>query len=201
MNSHLTCLGNNALKLGSRRFQGWWRGIIICLLALAVAVLSLGILPATSHPEGKSRAYITAENKLPVADELAIRQIMARANHAVDTADYDLYLSFFLLTTFMDSGFGPPLRAHRTPGSSEQSRPLISGKRHVTANIVMHGEGDRAEVVSYLIVFERDAAVRFAGSAVITDTFEKRNDKWVIVRHVTRMDPATIAALQALQQR
>jgi ketosteroid isomerase-like protein len=40
-------------------------------------------------------AYITAENNVAVADEQAIRQIVARLNHALDAADYPLYASFF----------------------------------------------------------------------------------------------------------
>jgi DNA-binding GntR family transcriptional regulator len=37
-------------------------------------------------------AYITAENNLAASDEQAIRQIVARLNHALDAADYPLYL-------------------------------------------------------------------------------------------------------------
>jgi hypothetical protein len=40
-------------------------------------------------------AYITAENNLAASDEQAIRQIVARLNHALDAADYPLYLREF----------------------------------------------------------------------------------------------------------
>jgi hypothetical protein len=36
-------------------------------------------------------AYITAENNVAVADEQAIRQVIACLNHALDAPDYPLY--------------------------------------------------------------------------------------------------------------
>jgi DNA-binding GntR family transcriptional regulator len=50
--------------------------------------------------------YITAENNLAVQDEQAIRQIVARLNHALDAADYPLYASFFSQDAVFNSAFG-----------------------------------------------------------------------------------------------
>ena len=64
-------------------------------------------------------------------------------------------------------------------------------------NIVINGEGNNAEIVNYLIVFERDKSISFTGLTIISDTFEKRDGKWLIVRYVTRIGPATIEAMKS----
>lgn len=156
---------------------------------------------AVANAQDVSNAYILKANNLSAEDELALRGLIARANHAVDMEDYDLYLSFFASDAVMDSGFGPPVEGRKAMRETlDMSRPFISGKRHVAANLVITGEGDTAQVVSYLTVFERNSSLTFQGSAVITDDLEKREGRWVITRHQTRMDPATIAAMQAVQQ-
>ncbi|MEM7060981.1 MAG: nuclear transport factor 2 family protein [Pseudomonadota bacterium] len=168
-------------------------------LSAIACTLILDLFSAAPKAIGQDgHRYITDTNSLLPVDELAIRQVVARTGHAVDTADYDLYLSFFADDPVMDSGFGPPVKGFKALRASlEASRPFITGKRHVAANVVINGSGDLARATYYLIVFERQEGIAFVGSAVIADDFERRDGAWKITRHVTRMDPATIAAMQA----
>lgn len=51
--------------------------------------------------------------------------------------------------------------------------------------------------MAYLTVFERESALRLDGTAVVTDELARGPDgRWVVVRHTTTLDPATLAALQ-----
>lgn len=143
-------------------------------------------------------AYITEDSALSVRDELAIQQILARMNHAVDSQAWDEYLTFYAEDGVLDSGFAGVSQGHEEIRAwLEASAPYISTKRHLVTNIVINGEGDRATSVSYLTIFERESALRLDGTAVVTDEFERQPDgRWAIVRHTTSVDPATLAAIQ-----
>jgi hypothetical protein len=49
----------------------------------------------------------------------------------------------------------------------------------------------------YLTVFERQAGLTLAGTAFVTDEFRRGPNGWQVVRHTTRVDPATVKATQA----
>jgi ketosteroid isomerase-like protein len=140
------------------------------------------------------------ESPLSASDDLALRQIVARLNHALDAADYPTYGSFFAADAVFATTFGHAVGPEKIAAALEQSRPFITGKRHVATNLVIDGGGDHAVVKSYLTVFERVTSLAYVGSAVNVDTFEKRNGRWLVVRHETEMDPATLAAVKAAMQ-
>lgn len=144
--------------------------------------------------------YITEENNLNTEDELAIRQVIARLNHALDAADYALYASFYANDAVFVTDFGDATGPEAIAQALEASRPLITNKRHVATNLVISGGGERAVVTSYLTVFERATSLTYVGSAINIDTLEKREGQWVVVRHESELDPATIEALQQMMQ-
>lgn len=181
----------------------------MALLTLGVATaLTVAVSPFLCAIAEESAAqsnpgdvmYITQENNLSPEDELAIRQVIARLNHALDAADYDLYASFYADGAVFITDFGNATGKDAIAQSLEASRPLITNKRHVATNLVISSEGDRAVVTSYLTVFERAASLTYVGSAINIDTLEKRNGKWVVVRHESELDPATIEVLQEMMQ-
>jgi uncharacterized protein (TIGR02246 family) len=141
-------------------------------------------------------AYITAENNLDVRDEQAIRQVIARLNHALDAADYPLYASFFSQDAVFNSAFGRATGQEQIAAALEQSRPFIINKRHSAVNLVISGAGDEAVVTSYLIVFERAASLAYVGSAINIDTMRRQDNKWIVIQHDSELDPATLTAMQ-----
>jgi ketosteroid isomerase-like protein len=145
-------------------------------------------------------AYISAEHNLTPEDDVAIRQVIARLNHALDAADYALYGSFFAEEGVFVSGFGDAVGPKQVEQALGNVAAFITNKRHVAANLVMSGEGNDAVVTSYLIVFERQSSMTYVGSAVNVDTLQRRDGKWQVVRHDSTLDPATAAAIQALMQ-
>ncbi|MBE9033290.1 nuclear transport factor 2 family protein [filamentous cyanobacterium LEGE 11480] len=153
--------------------------------------------PKANRPAAKT-SYISAKNDLTVADELAIRQVIARLNHALDNADYPLYASFFADNAVFDTAFGQAVGPKAVAAALETSRPYITNKRHVAANLVISGDAKQAKVTSYLIVFERADSLTYVGSAVNVDTLKKQDGEWRVIRHETAMDPATVKAMQAV---
>lgn len=166
--------------------------------------IALGLLvPAAASAQGVDPAYphITGVNALVAEDELAVRQVIARMNQALDTHDYNLYASFYASDAVFTSRFGDAEGRDAIEAVMEMARPLIMNKRHVSGNLIINGSGDTAVVKSYLTVFEREADLSFVGSAINVDTLKKRDGKWVVVLHESTLDPATeratIAAISA----
>ncbi len=169
-------------------------------LAQILMVSSTVLAGVATTPAGslaQDVAQLTGTNDLAVAEDLAIRQVIARANQALDLADYDLYASFFAEDAVFTSGFGDSTGRAEIAAAMEASRSFITDKRHVSANYVINGEGDEAVVTTYLIVFEREADLSFVGSAINVDTMRRTPDGWLIARHDSTLDPATQRAMSA----
>jgi ketosteroid isomerase-like protein len=167
-------------------------------LALAVAATGLPVL-AHAQPQDATSAPYQAPGGAPVSsdDAWAILDIIARMNGAIDTEDYALYASYYTDDGVIDSGFGPPVRGHEAIRQSlEASAPFITNKRHAAANVVLNRDGERLVATYYLTVFERRSALAVAGTALIVDAFEREGGVWKVASHTTRMDPATLAAMQ-----
>lgn len=128
-------------------------GIAIAITASTTLITSIPIV-VTAQAANKE-AYITAENKLAVADEMTIRQLTPRLNNTLDAADYPLYASFFAKEAVLMSDFGNVNGPKKIALALEASRSLITNKRHVAANPVISGVGNQAKVTIYLVVFER----------------------------------------------
>lgn len=170
------------------------------LTAGAVSIM-LCLAPSSSAqdaaPTGRPH-YEQSNGGVAPSVQTTISDIIARMNQAIDANDYNAYAAFYAEDGFIDSGFGPLSRGRPAiVASLEQSAPFITNKRHVAGNIVLNRAGDRVVAVYYLTVFERAAGLNLAGTALITDTFQRRNGRWQVVSHVTRMDPATLQAMSA----
>jgi ketosteroid isomerase-like protein len=143
-----------------------------------------------------SPAFISEASHVEPADQMAILDVIARMNHAIDVNDYPLYASFYTEDGVIDSGFGPPSVGRAAViASLNQSAPFITNKRHVVGNPVISGSGDTAKVTYYLVVYERQSGLNLAGTAVITDSLRR------VATHTAHIDPATLAAMQAAMGR
>ncbi len=154
-----------------------------------LVVAALWARPA--HAQSVSEALSTPYD-VRLADDLAARQIISGLQHALDSGDYERYGSFFADDGVFESDFGDAVGPAAVAAALQQVRPMITGRRHVAANLIIRSDGRKRLVVrSYLVVFERMKAMDFVGSAVNVDTMEKRGGKWKIVRHASTLDPAT----------
>lgn len=144
--------------------------------------------------------YYAADYQLKVEDDLAVRQVIARLNHALDAADYKSYGELFAPDGVFVSGFGNAVGPKAVAAALGQVAPFITNKRHLAGNLVISGDGHQIVVTSYLIVFERQTEMKYVGSAVNVDTLEKVDGRWRVARHDSTLDPATLAYIQSLMK-
>ncbi len=169
-------------------------------ILLVILLIAATLVAPPSFAEQRDTSYIKAEHKLTPKDDVAIRQVIARLNHALDAADYALYASFFAEEGVFASGFGDAVGPKQVEEALAKVADFITDKRHVAANLLISGEGNKAVVTSYLIVFERRSSLAYVGSAVNVDTLQRRDGKWQVVRHESTLDPATAEYIQSLMQ-
>jgi ketosteroid isomerase-like protein len=140
-----------------------------------------------------------AQSAIPVEDQLAIHDTIARMNQLIDAEDYETYVNLWAEDATFDSGFTPesvgrePILEYLRAG---QAAGAITGKRHVATNIVLDTEDDRIIATYYLSVMERQTMPALVATAFITDEFEERDGRWMVVRHVTSVDPALMNAME-----
>lgn len=161
------------------------------------AVVAIGVFVHSAYSNDVDDYYGHAYNVSP-ADDLAARQVISRLNHALDAEDYSAYGSFFADDGVFESDFGDAIGPEQVAAALQQVQPFISNRRHVAANHVINRKGKQLVATTYLIVYERVAALQYVGSALNTDTLEMRDGEWKVVRHASTLDPATQAFIQSL---
>lgn len=171
------------------------RRMTLLAATLSMATLAAPNLAHASSPTAPKTMHIKA---IKSEDHLAIIDLIARMNLAVDGEDYAGYANYYTEDGQLDSGFGPVMVGHAAiKGVLEKSAPFITNKRHVASNITLERNGNGITATYYLTVFERVASLTLAGTALVTDEFRYGPKGWKVVRHTTRMDPATLKAMQS----
>lgn len=137
---------------------------------------------------------------LDLADRLAIHETLARLDHAVDAGDWNAYLAHYADDATLDPGFAPPVSGRdairaflvATEGNTR-------GKRHVASNVFVDGSTTNAVATSYLVVIEREDIPKIIATAVIVDTFARRDGQWKVVHHKVAIDPGMFKAFAQQQ--
>jgi ketosteroid isomerase-like protein len=131
------------------------------LRVLASTVLALGLVSYPgSHARADRGAYYEAEYRLKPEDDLAVRQVVARLNHALDAGDYKAYGRMFAPDGVFVSGFGNAFGPEQVEAALGKVTPFITNKRHVASDLVISAKGDQIVATSYLIVFERQTELK-----------------------------------------
>lgn len=167
------------------------------LLSLTAVAFVCAVGPVSIAKSDTTPLYL-AEYGLKIEDDLAIRQVIARLNHALDAADYKAYGSFFAPDGVFVSGFGDAVGPSQVAAALEKVSPFITNKRHIAANLVISGRGDQAVATTYLIVFERQTELKYVGSAINVDTMKKVNGRWLVTKHDSTLDPATASYIKSV---
>lgn len=137
---------------------------------------------------------------IAVADQLALHDILARIDHAVDEGDWDTYVRHFSERGTLDSGFAGAVEGRAAIRAwLVANEANTSGKRHVATNVILDAEGERVVARSYLTVVEREDIPRVVATAKIRDVFVREAGEWKIALHEVRVDPGMIKAWQAAQ--
>ena len=115
---------------------------------------------------------------LPVDDWLALLELAARYNHAIDSGDVDGWLA----TWTADGLFQPP------DGPFEGQEALrrfavgwvakMQNTRHWNTNFLIRGDGDAATMSCYLNLFGVKGSAKLLASGRYADTLVKVGGAW-----------------------
>lgn len=120
---------------------------------------------------------------LPTDDIVAIQQLVARYNHAIDGGDAEGWGRCFAPEgSFQISGREPTVGREAL---AEIVRRRADGSRHVTTNMLIEGDGDTATMRAYLTVL-RERAVSVTGS--YTDRLVKVDGRWLFEQRLFTAD-------------
>lgn len=116
---------------------------------------------------------------LSVDDQLAIQQLYARYNHAIDFGDGDGWAGCFTPDGVFNGGGGGPQTG------SEALKAFAGGfasrmkARHWNTNLVVDGDGDAANGKCYLMLMNlADGKASPLVTAVYHDQLKKTGDGW-----------------------
>jgi len=138
------------------------------IILTSLGGVALGLSTPISA-QSSDTAYLSEQNNLSAEDDLALRQVIARLNHALDAEDYALYGSFFADDGVFVSDFGDAVGPQQVAAALDQVRPFIRNRRHVAGNLVISGEGDRA-VVSHAVLGAAGVALPARGCTRLLDS-------------------------------
>lgn len=111
-------------------------------------------------------------------DKLAIRELTARYNQAIDEGRVDDWAD-----TFVEDGVFEPSSGGRFQGRqalAEFARAFSSRfqVRHCTTDAIVEVDGDRATQTCYLILLDRSDGVKVMNSGVYQDTLVRTPEGW-----------------------
>jgi hypothetical protein len=130
------------------------------------------------------------------ADELEVREVLARYSRGVDRADWDLLRSCFSDDAVVDYG---QIRGTRDELIAFVQRELgdMHSLMHLQGQSWLRLDGDRGMSETYVNAFHRtrtpDGFQDITVHGRYLDTLERRQGRWVIVRR-TMVDDATTVA-------
>lgn len=131
---------------------------------------------------------------LPVEDQLAIRDVIARYAWALDTGDVDGFVACFCPDgALVWDVFATPDRwegheALRHFASFFRDQPSSAGRQHHVSNIVIAPSGDGARARSYAAVALRqgDGPHLLSVMGYYEDQFRRDNGEWRLAERVIR---------------
>lgn len=123
-------------------------------------------------------------------DVLAIRELTARYNHAIDAGRAEEWAA-----TFTEDGVFEP-----SAGGRFEGREALAGfarafssrfkVRHCTTDAVMEVDGDRATQTCYLLLLDRSDGVKVMSSGVYHDTLVRTPQGWRFSHRRIELDTA-----------
>ena len=132
---------------------------------------------------------------LNTEDQLAIQQLVARYNHAIDGGDGHAYADAFTEDGVLDAG-DLLLEGRAALAAFADVFPTsVRAPRHVATNLVIDGHGDRAELKAYvqLYVLTGDPPhQQVSASGIYTDLLTKSDGRWRFVRRTFVNDTVAV---------
>jgi hypothetical protein len=128
---------------------------------------------------------------LSVEDQLAIQQLYARYNHAIDSGDIGRWVACFTPDAVFTSPAGTYTGSAEIEGFARWYTPLMQA-RHWTNNLVLEGDGTSARGSCYLVLFrltpgETPPAAIYA-TGIYRDDLRKLATGWAFSSRVATFD-------------
>jgi hypothetical protein len=125
-----------------------------------------------------------------VEDQLAIRELVARYNYAIDEGRPDEWVATFVPDgTFESSALGTHTGADALLAFAHGYIAAFTG-RHCTSDFVIDVDGDEARSRCYLIAVNNAAAPIISTTAVYEDVLRRTPDGWRFVHRKVAPDTA-----------
>ena len=130
---------------------------------------------------------------LSMEDQLAIRQLVARYNHAIDSGDARAYADTFTDDGVLDAGDLVLSGRDALYAFADSFSVTVWAPRHIASNLVIEGDGERAELRAYVQLYGLDGVPprqEVRASGIYTDTLVKEGGSWRFVRRIFVNDAA-----------
>lgn len=125
-----------------------------------------------------------------LADQLAIRELVARYNYAIDEGRPEEWVATFVPDgTFESTALGSHTGADALLAFATGYIAAVNG-RHCTTDFVVDVEGDTARSRCYLIAVNNAAAPIVSTTAVYDDVLRRTADGWRFVHRKVTPDSA-----------
>jgi hypothetical protein len=125
-----------------------------------------------------------------VADQLAIRELVARYNHAIDDGRPEEWVATFVPDgTFESTALGAHTGADALLAFAKGYIAAVEG-RHCTSDFVIEVDGDDARSRCYLIAVSNAGAPIISVTAVYEDVLRRTPDGWRFVHRRVTPDTA-----------
>ncbi len=128
---------------------------------------------------------------LSAEDQLAIRDLAARYNHAIDSGDGGAYADTFVDDGVLDAGAFVLEGRSALEAFPPQFAGSVRAPRHVATNLVIDGDGDRAELRAYVQLYAMvgdPPRQEVAASGTYADTLVRAGGTWRFVRRTYTAD-------------
>jgi len=132
---------------------------------------------------------------LSIEDRLAIQDLYATYNHAIDHGRAEEFAACFTADGSLDTGWGDP-----TVGTEALTafvgvvNQMMAGMRHSVSNLLVEGDGDAATGRAYLYAYRRGASGHeVVLTGVYTDTLRKVDGAWKFAARTLAPDTAPAA--------
>ena len=125
-----------------------------------------------------------------VEDQLAIRELVARYNYAIDEGRPEEWVGTFVPDgTFESTALGTHTGADALLAFAKGYIAAVEG-RHCTSDFVIDVDGDDARSRCYLIAVSNAAAPMISVTAVYEDVLRRTSDGWRFVHRKVTPDTA-----------
>lgn len=128
---------------------------------------------------------------LSAEDQLAIRDLAARYNHAIDSGDGSAYADCFVDTGVLDAGALVVEGRNALEQFGSSFATTVRAPRHIATSLVIDGDGDRAELRAYVQMYVMTGDPprhEVTASGTYADTLVRARGTWRFERRTFTAD-------------